>query len=151
MLTEVVKSNGDKVKFDPSKLNKWGEWAGVYGVDWSRIVLEAVRKCYDGCTTKELQQAMIDACCEKEDEKYFKMAGRLLIGSIYKEVFGGHTKIPTLKDFYHSMTSRGLWDTLSYSDEELDIVGKAINHKKDMKTSYPELNQTKTKYLTLIS
>ena len=34
MINYVVKRDGSKEKFDPSKLTKWAEWASVVGVDW---------------------------------------------------------------------------------------------------------------------
>lgn len=148
LINQVVKASGEVVEFNPEKLNKWAEWAsGLSGVNWSGITLSAVRKCYEQCTTKELQQAMIDACCEKEDEAHFKMAGRLLIGSIYKEVFGGHDNIPTLKYFYHKMVKNNLWAVMDYSDEELDEINIYIKHEKDLTTGYTELNQIRGKYM----
>lgn len=149
MITKIVKADGSLVDFDPSKLNGWGIWADRYGLDWSRIALQAVKKCYDGCTTKELHQAMIDACCDKVDEAHMLLAGRLLIGTIYKEAFGGHDEIPTLKDFYHSMVKRDLWEKMDYTDAELDVIGGFIDHSKDLTTPYPELNQIRTKYTVI--
>lgn len=149
MITKIVKANGELVDFDPQKPNNWAIWAKQPGVDWSSIVLQAVKKCYDGCTTKELQQAMIDACCERADEAHMKTAGRLLIGSIYKEAFGGHDKIPTLKHFYHSMVEKGFWQEMDYTDEELDQINKFIDHDKDLNTSHAELNQIRTKYTVI--
>lgn len=146
MINKIVKADGSLVDFDPSKLNGWAVWAAQYGVDWSAIALQAVKKCFDGCTTKELQRAMIDACCDRADEAHMKMAGRLLIGTIYKEAFGGHDRIPTLRDFYHSMVERGFWQEMDYTDAELDKINTFIDHSKDLETPYPELNQIRTKY-----
>lgn len=146
MINKIVKASGETVDFDPSKLNGWATWAAQYGVDWSNIAIQAVKKCFDGCTTKDLQQAMIDACVDRVDEAHMMMAGRLLIGNIYKEAFGGHDKIPTLKDFYHSMIGKGFWQEMDYTDEELDIIDRFIDHDKDLNTPYPELNQIRTKY-----
>lgn len=58
MINYVVKSNGEREKFEAEKLNKWAEFAAHYEVDWSAIALEAYRKCYDGCTTLELHKAI---------------------------------------------------------------------------------------------
>lgn len=149
MITKIVKADGSLVDFDPSKLNGWAIWADRYGLDWSYIALQAVKKCYDGCTTKELQQAMISACCDKADEAHMLLAGRLLVGTIYKEAFGGHDKIPTLRDFYHSMVSRNLWEEMDYTDSELDLMDQFLDHSKDLKTPFPELNQIRTKYTVI--
>lgn len=145
----VIKRNGTRESFDPTKINKWGEWgkARLEGVDWSSIVLQAIRKCYDGCTTKELHQAMIDACCEKETAGYMMMAGRMLAGDLYKEVFGDFDKIPTLAKFYEKMTSLGLWVNMDYTTDELDTINSFIDHDKDLMSTHTELNQIQQKYL----
>ena len=45
MIETIIKRDGRKEPFTPSKLNQWGEWAantlGDY-VDWPSVVLEAV-------------------------------------------------------------------------------------------------------------
>lgn len=148
-INTIIKSDGTRVPFDPNKLNKWGEYASANDVPWSDITLTAYKKCYDGCSTKDIHQAMIDACVEKEDEKHLKMAGRLLIGAIYKEAHGGFKSIPTLKDFYHSMVERGLWAEMDYTDEELDKLESVIDHSKNMSKnySYTALKQMRDKYL----
>lgn len=146
MINKIVKASGELVDFEPAKLNGWASWADRYGVDWSNIALQAVKKCFDGCTTKDLQQAMIDACCDRADTAHMRLAGRLMIGNIYKEAYGGHDKIPSLKDFYHSMVEKGFWQKMDYTEDELVEINKFIDHSKDLDTPYPELNQIRTKY-----
>lgn len=43
----------------------------------------------------------------RKDEAHSRMAGRVLIGQIYKEAFGGFKKIPSLTEFYQDMVMRG--------------------------------------------
>ena len=83
-VTMVKKRNGEMETFSPDKLNKWGEWAAGINVDWSSVVLEACRKCFDGCTTEDLHNAMIAACVDMETTQHLKMAGRLYIGALIK-------------------------------------------------------------------
>ena len=146
MINEIVKRNGETVPFDADKLVHWAKWAAVVGADWFSIVAAAYEKCTDKCTTKDLQNAMIKACIEKQDEAHLYMAGRLLIGDIYKEAFGGHDKIPTVKEMYHRMVNLGVWEDMGYSDEELDIAQTFINHKQDTKSIHSVINQAMTKY-----
>lgn len=148
-INKIVKSDGTVVPFEPEKLNKWASYASANEVEWSNIVLDAYRKCYDGCSTKDIQQAMISACVEKEDAKHLKMAGRLLIGSIYKEAHGGYKSIPTVKDFYKSMVEQNRWIEMDYSDEELDFFDTIINHEKNLSEhySYTSLKQMRDKYI----
>ncbi len=147
MIRYIVKSSGEREDFDADKLNKWAEFAAHYEVDWSTIVLEAYRKCYDGCTTLELHKAMIDACVEREDHNHLRMAGRFLIGSIYKEAFGGYRKIPSLTVFYSHMIQLGHWERMDYTDEELVELDRVIDHSIDINYNYTTLRQMKDKYL----
>lgn len=147
IIHHVIKSNGVKQAFDAEKLNIWAEFAANFKIDWSSIALQAYRKCFDGCTTLELHKAMIDACVEQEDHRHLQMAGRLLIGSIYKEAFGGFRQIPPLKNFYHKMVGLGYWAVMDYSDSELDFLNQHINHAKDIEYNYTSLRQMKDKYL----
>jgi len=146
MIKTVIKRDGSKQAFDPDKLNKWAEWSANVGVDWSGIVLEAYRKCYDGCTTKELHQSMISACLDKEDTAHLRMAGRLLIGDIYNEAFGGHDKIPSLFEMYTKMVGLGLWAEMEYSKEDLDHLNVVFKHERDLECEYTSLKQIKDKY-----
>lgn len=143
----IIKSNGDIVKFDADKLNKVATWAADREVSWSSLALKAFRKLSNGCTTKDINKALIDTCAEEFDEKHFKLAGRILAGVIYKEAFGGLSKIPTLKEHHDNMVSQGYWEQLPYSDEEFKTLEDVIDHGKDLTYSYPEIKQINDKYV----
>lgn len=146
MINTVVKSNGEVVAFDPDKINKWAEWAANTNVKWSDIALSAVKKLSDGCPTKDVHKALISACTDKEDPAHLKMAGRLLLGQIYKEAHGGWGDIPTLSEFYYKMVGQGFWETMDYDDNDLDYLEDIIDHSKDFDYGYTELRQIKDKY-----
>lgn len=146
-IATVKKRNGELEVFSPDKLNKWGEWAADIGVDWSSIVLEACRKCYDGCTTKDLHNAMIAACVDMETTQHLKMAGRLYIGDLIKTTFGGLDSIPTVSQMYSDMREKGLWDSdMPYSEDELTWFNSIIDHSKDFNASLTEIKQVVEKY-----
>lgn len=146
MITKVIKSDGSEVVFDPERLNK----AAIFGDDgngnWSHIALDAYRRLYDGCTTKEVNQAIIDACISRKDEAHARMAGRVLVGQIYKEAFGGFTKIPSLPNFYHRMVDSGYWEDMKYTGLELTALEAVIDHSKDLSYGYAVLKQFRDKY-----
>lgn len=146
MITKVIKSDGSEVVFDPERLNK----AAIFGDDgngnWSHIALDAYRRLYDGCTTKEVNQAIIDACISRKDEAHARMAGRVLVGQIYKEAFGGFTKIPSLPNFYHRMVDSGYWEDMGYTGLELTALEAVIDHSKDLSYGYAVLKQFRDKY-----
>lgn len=146
MLKTIVKSNNTIEAFDPDKLNKWAEWADIHGICWSEVVTTAIKKCYDGCSTKEIHTAMISACIDKKDQKYADMAGRLLLGQIYKEAYGGFHHIPVFHSFYQKMVDSGHWVQMNYDAVELAAISDHINHAKDLTYGYSVLKQYKDKY-----
>ena len=73
MITKLKKRNGTVQDFNPDKLNKWAEWAANLNVEWASVALGAYKKCYDGCTSAELQDAMISECLDREDTPHLKM------------------------------------------------------------------------------
>ena len=75
------------------------------------------------------------------------LAGRLLLGQLYKDVFGDFNNKLPVKYFYKSMVSQGLWEDLKYSDEDLDYLEGVIDHSKDFKYEYVTIRQCIDKYL----
>lgn len=146
MLTHIVKRDGTIENFNPNKLNKWAEWASNLNVEWSSIALDAVKKCNDGCSTKDLQKAMIMACIDREDVSHLLMAGRLYAGDMYKNVFGDIEKIPSLKEHFRKMQMMGYYDNMFYTDGELDELDSIIDHSKDLSCVYSEIKQVCEKY-----
>ena len=146
MIRYVTKSNGKKEEFNPEKLRKWSEFAAGK-LNWSEIELEAVKRCYDGVSTRDLHKAMISACIDKKTQAYSDMAGRLLLGMIYKQAHGGYHSIPSLNDFYRDMVSQGHWIKMDYTEEEIKEIGKIVKHDKNLGYGYSVLRQMSDKYL----
>ena len=149
MITSVTKANGTVVPFDVSKLRKWSEFASEGKVSWSEIELDAVKAGYDKMTTRELHSAMIAACTNRKDAKYAKMAARLLIGQLYKDAHGGFNSIPSLPDFVSLMEKKGLWEKMGYSEQDLKVLDKVVNHNKNLDYTYSILRQWADKYLVV--
>ena len=146
MIRTVIKRNGQPAWFDADRLNKWAEWAADIGVDWTSVVLDATRKCSDGCSTADLHTALISACVDQETTAHLKMAGRLYMGKLYKDTFGTWRKLPTVREMYHDLSARGLWAEMDYSDEELDYCQTFINHDLDIQAPLTETKQVMDKY-----
>jgi ribonucleoside-diphosphate reductase alpha chain len=142
----VTKRDGSVVPFDPEKLTRWAKWAGNIGVDWFGIVADTYQKLPDTCTTKDLQQAMIQACMDYEDTPHMLMAGRLLIGDVYKQAFGGHECVPSVNVMYVKMVKEGLWEDMGYSLKDMLEAQSFINHERDLNSVYSVINQITTKY-----
>lgn len=146
MITSIKKRDGTVVDFDPNKLTRWAEWASVVGADWFGVVADAYKKCPEECSTVDLQNAMIQACLDREDTPHLMMAGRLLMGSVYKDAFGGHEKIPTVYAMYMKMVLEGLWEDMGYDVSDLKIAQSFINHERDLHSVHSVVNQILTKY-----
>lgn len=146
MIRQIRKRDGELVDFDPEKANQWGAWAAGIGVDWSSVVLEATRKCFDGCTTDDFHKALISACVDQETTAHLKMAGRLYIGDVYKRAFGDWRTIPSVPDMYVKMVARGMWAPMDYSLEELVKCEGFIDHSLDLQATLTETKQIIDKY-----
>lgn len=147
MIRFVTKTNGKKEEFTPEKLRKWSEFSAGKGVSWSEIELEAIKRVYDGVSTKDLHKAMIAACIDKKTQAYSDMAGRLLLGMIYKQAHGGFHNIPSLSAFYTQMVKEKHWKQMDYTEQEINELGKFLKHDKSLKYGYSVLRQMVDKYL----
>ena len=147
MIEVIVKRDGSEEPFQPSKVNRWGEWAsktlGSY-VDWPSVVLSTVSTLPKKCSSILLQERLIKTCLDNDSWSYNRMAGRLYAAYIYKKLYDD--KIPTVKELHTKLQSLGLMVGLNYTDEEYAEVEKLINHKLDLKASHYELHQIRSKY-----
>lgn len=149
MLETIIKRSGKVEAFDPDKLNELGEWA-VENTEcsWPLLVTKAVKKLYDGCTTKELMKAMIDTAGDmiEEDFDWQYPAAKLTIADIRKDVFASFEP-PSLWDFYSEITYLGRWRPLDYTKEEIQYLDTIIDHNKDENFSFAGIRQVINKYL----
>jgi ribonucleoside-diphosphate reductase alpha chain len=146
LISKLKKRDGSIVEFDAEKLNKWAEWSAGLGIEWGSVALGACKKCFDGCTTDDLHDALIAECVDRETSQHLRMAGRLYIGNVYKRAFGDWRTIPTVKEMYYRMTFLGLWECMDYSDDELDYAESLIMHSLDMQATLTETKQIIDKY-----
>lgn len=147
MIETVIKRNGHREEFFPSKINRWGEWASkTLGnkVDWSTVVLHTVSTLPKECTSEMLQERLIKTCLEHNSWSYNRMAGRLYAALIIKKLYNG--KIPTVRDVHTRLQAAGLMEHLSFNEEEYEEVQKIIDHDLDFKSSHYELKQVREKY-----
>lgn len=88
---QVKKRNGKLEDFEPDKINKCIQRAcdGLVDVSPSEIALDAQVQLFNKIPTKDIDKALI-LCARSKIEKepnYSKVASRLLLNTIYKEVF----------------------------------------------------------------
>lgn len=150
MIERIIKRNGDVEDFSPRKLNGWGEWAAKTlggAVDWSEVVLHVASTCSAEITSVELQDAFINYCLTKRSFAYNRMAGRLYVAKLYKDLY--KDEIPTVKELFSNLVSVGLMSEKflnSFSDEDYVELEKIINHKQDFNYTHYQIEQAMEKY-----
>lgn len=143
----IIKNSGEKVRFDVSRLTKWKKEAELRNVtDWADVVDKAIKRCPNALTTKDLHKALIDTCMESLDYDKCQVAARLMIGQLYKDVFG-KIGLPDLKTYYKFMINEGLWEDMGYTDPELDTLNCKLQHTKDFSYTNTTVRQMIDKYL----
>lgn len=147
----VIKRNGEEEQFSPEKLEHWVEWAAenLPDIDWHKVAEAAWRKCSDGCSTQDLQQAMIDACVvDNASTSHQLLAGRLFIGNLWHEMFGKHWNIPTVKQWHQELVQEGLVEDLTacYTEAQWEEIESIIDHKRDLRLKYSQCVQIVGKY-----
>lgn len=147
MIKTIIKRDGSSQEFSPNKVNGWGVWAAkTLGghVDWSSVVIDAVNICEEECTSRKLQETLIDTCLQRKSWEYNRMAGRLYAHLIEQLIFP--TGRPTVLALHNELRSIGLMVALNYSEEEYAQVEHIIDHKRDLKYPHYQLNQIRFKY-----
>lgn len=150
MIEQVVKRNGEIQDFEASKLNGWGIWASKNlgkHVDWISAVLHVVSTSPEKVTTKELQETLIKYCLAKPSWAYHRMAGRLYISLLYKQVYDD--KIPSIRQVHKNLVKAGMMTNdfvNSYSDEDYKALEKIIDHSRDLDVAHYQIKQSMEKY-----
>src|SRR5574344_1458007 len=115
MLKYVIKHNGDVEEFSPEKLNKWAMYATKRcNVSWSEIALSAYKRLPETAKSSDIHQTLINVCLYKEDIAYSRIAARLELASIRKNM-ERHLNInqySTFQDIYSVLTEKGYWKGL---------------------------------------
>jgi len=150
---KIEKRDGTKQEFSVAKLSKWFDWAKAKDIELESLLSQAISRCPNGVSTEDFHKAMIDACVDHKDDKYLKVAARLLIGSVWKKAFHNTLGIkfvgeyPDLKTYTNKMIELGFYEKTKFSDDEIDQIGNCIDHSKDLDYTYTTIKQISDKYL----
>ena len=105
MNINVKKRNNRLVPFEVEKINRSAERAceSLENVSASEIVLDAKIKLYDKVKTSEIDKSLISSASSKieKEPNYNYVAARLLLNTIYKEVFGEGVDSQAFELQYH--------------------------------------------------
>ena len=147
MLKTIIKRDGTTEPFDPKKVNMWSTWASEEirdRVDWTTIVMKAVKSCGEEIKSQELQQLLIKECVRTKKWSYSLMAGRLYNAVVRKEMYGN--KMPSVMNLQFSMMEKGYMKDLGYTVKEYLEIEKIIDHSLDMHMAYFQVKQIVKKY-----
>ena len=147
MLKTLIKRDGTTEDFMPHKVNNWAQWAttGIKGrVDWSQVVMEALKTMGDAASSQDLQRQLIKTCLSSRSWPYNLMAGRLYAVLLRKEIYGD--TIPTVKEVMASLEEVGLVRKLKYSDDDYATIETFIQHDRDFNLAHFQIHQIRRKY-----
>jgi ribonucleoside-diphosphate reductase alpha chain len=154
---KVKKRDGSTESLNLDKIHMMVECAcgGLAGVSPSQVEIQSGIQFYDGITTNEIQEILIRSASdliELDAPNYQYVAARLLLFSLYKQVFGANWKngFPSVGDHLTKGILKGIYDkelASKYSDEEWDKINSWIDHDRDYLFSYAGLRQVVDKYL----
>ena len=144
---KVKKRNGRLQDFRVEKINTNVERAceGISDVSASEVVLDAQLQLFDKITTAEIDTALILGAREKieKEPNYSYVAGRLLLNTVYKEVFKEGVDSDAFKLQYRKSFIQGIkrlvkLDRLSPKmlDFDLSKLSEAIKIRRDLNFKY---------------
>lgn len=128
MINYVTKRNGEQESVDFDKINRCVAQAceGLEDVSTSSVVLGAKLSLYEGIKTSDIDKAMILGARSliETEPNYSFVAARLLLNSVYKEVFGISTNGENFDTLYRAWFIESLEDL----EKEAILSPKLLTH-----------------------
>ena len=156
--TKVRKRDGSLTPLNLDKIHKVVEEAceGLGGgVSASQVEMNSGLQFFDGISTNDIQEILIRSASDLislETPNYQFVAARLLLYSVYKQVFGSEWVNGFTSVYDHALKCADLdvydRDILGkYTEEEWIEINSWIDHDRDMLFTYAGLRQVVDKYL----
>lgn len=151
----VTKRNGKTEPLNYDKIHNILFWSteGLKNVTVSDIEMNARLKLYDGISSSEIHQVLIQSCADlisEEFPNYQYVASKLLSYYLRKEVFGSAKNLPHIQDVMTKNIEGGIYDDIiknCYNEEELDTINDYLKHERDFDFSFAGIRQLIDKYL----
>ena len=154
---KVNKRDGSSESLDLDKIHSMVECAcgSLGGVSPSQVEIQSGIQFYDGITTNEIQEILIKSASDLislDNPNYQYVAARLLLFSLYKQVFGNdwNKGFPSVGEHLTNGILKNIYDkelASKYTDEEWDKIDTFIDHDRDYLFTYAGLRQVVDKYL----
>lgn len=130
----VIKSDGTKQKFDPSKIRTWVSWAGPNPDPKleSEILQSTLSRLSEEPTTSEIHQTVISVCLDMKTLDASALAANLELATIFKNM-EKHLRVlepakATFIDLLDIMVAQGVWAGEWTEDPDLDTYAEELNH-----------------------
>ena len=158
MFTYVTKRDGSKEVLNFDKINNVVQKAchNLDDVSASAVVLGSKLSIYEGISTRDIDKAMIFSARSliESEPNYSYVAARLLLNSIYKEVFGISTNSANFDTLYRALfveniealVAEGIFDP-HLLDFDLEEVAKQLLPSNDFNFKYLGLQTIYDRYL----
>lgn len=160
MSLRITKIDGSQENFDADKINQAIASASDGLTDQAakimQIASETQLTLYDGITTTELDQAVINATVQniKDDPDFDIIATRLLLKLVYKEVLGDFNDFNKLSSLHQAgfqkYVEQGIKENMLTSDFkvfDLARLAGALKLERDSLLTYTGLSTMKHRYL----
>lgn len=143
---QVTKKSGAVEDWDPTKIERWAQYAARHKVDWKVIYDETLRRLPPTCTTQEIHYTMIKVCLDKEDVTFSRVAARLLYGELRKNLQQINlSDRMNFSDLYQKYTELGLW-SFELNKEDYEIVNEMYRELYKFKFEFWQIKQWMDKY-----
>lgn len=161
MSIQVTRRDGTREPFNADKINKSIERAAVGLTNpigkVIQVATETKLTLYDGITTKEMDQATINAAIQnvKDDPEYDKIATRILLKIVYKDVlgeYGNNTELLEKKhrehfsEYIESGVKEGRLDPRMKEKFDLMEISNALDISRDDLFLYSGLSSLLNRY-----
>ena len=154
----VKKRNGRLQELNIDKINICASWAcnELENVSASEVVLDAHVQIYDKITTDDIDKALIMSARQKieKEPNYSYVAARLLLSSIYKEVFGESVDKDIYDNQYKLSFIRNTKKLIKEDildkrllDFDLKMLSEHIDSNRDLNFKYLGLQILADRYL----
>ena len=157
----VVKRDGSREAYDANKINLALVKASEGLEDQISKVVEVASQLqltlFDGITSEQLDEAVIQTALQnvKDDPDYDKIAARLLLKNLYKNILGDYNTAEELKKMHEKKFSAFLKDNvkdglldkrLTDGRFDLPILAKALDPSKDDLSKFLGVITNKNRY-----
>jgi ribonucleoside-diphosphate reductase alpha chain len=152
----VVKRDGTREPFDANKINlalvKASEGLPDQISKVVQVATELQLTLFDGITSEQLDEAVIHTALQnvKDDPDFDKIAARLLLKNIYKNILGNYETDEELKKLHEAHFPEFLKQAIADGLLDTRMTSKVFNIKKLAKALEPSRDQL-SKYLGVVT